>query len=60
MNPSELEPRDHTASGPTLRSMADEALHDLIHFDTKLFRSLPLLLFRPGRLTQKYLTDVSF
>jgi hypothetical protein len=38
-----------------LKNMATDALHDLTHFDTKLFRTLPPLLFQPGKVTQKSL-----
>jgi hypothetical protein len=44
-------------NNPTIRNIAHDALHDLMHFDAKLFRSLPLLLFRPGKLTQKSLSE---
>lgn len=39
------------------RSLAhaiEEFLHGLTHFDGKLWRTLPLLLWRPGRLTREY------
>jgi len=35
--------------------MLEEALHGLVHFDTKFWRTLPRLLFRPGTLTREYI-----
>ena len=32
----------------------EEFLHGILHFDSKLWYTLPLLLFRPGRLTRDY------
>ncbi|MFD2873235.1 DUF3667 domain-containing protein [Mucilaginibacter ximonensis] len=34
-----------------LKNIAHEALHDLMHFDSRVFRTLPALLFKPGELT---------
>jgi hypothetical protein len=34
-----------------LKNMTHDALHDLVHFDTKIFRTLPVLIFKPGKLT---------
>lgn len=31
-----------------------EFLHSLFHFDTKVWRTLPMVLFRPGTLTRNY------
>jgi hypothetical protein len=39
----------------TLGHMAGEFLHGLFHFDTRAWRTLPLLLFRPGTLTSGYI-----
>ena len=30
-------------------------MHGVFHFDTKLWRTLPELVFRPGRLTRRYI-----
>jgi len=38
----------------TLAGMAGEFLFNLWNFDTKAWRTLPLLLFRPGTLTRDY------
>jgi hypothetical protein len=32
----------------------EEALHGITHFDSKAWRSLPMLVFRPGTLTRNY------
>jgi hypothetical protein len=32
----------------------EEALHGITHFDSKTWRSLPMLIFRPGTLTRNY------
>ncbi len=40
---------------PFARRLGHDALHDLIHFDTKFFKTLPPLLFKPGLLTEKAL-----
>jgi hypothetical protein len=42
-----------------MKHMAHDALHDLLHFDTKLFKTIPLLLFKPGALTEKTLQGES-
>jgi hypothetical protein len=39
----------------TLGHMASEFLHGLFHLDTRAWRTLPLLLFRPGTLTHSYI-----
>jgi hypothetical protein len=39
----------------TLGHMAKEFLHGLFHLDTRAWRTLPLLLFRPGTLTNSYI-----
>jgi hypothetical protein len=36
-------------------SLGHDILHGVIHFDTKLWRTLPELVFRPGRLTRRYI-----
>lgn len=38
----------------TLGHVFEEFLHGLLHLDTKAWRTLPMLLFRPGRLTYDY------
>jgi hypothetical protein len=38
-----------------LAHMAGEFLHNLFHLDTRAWRTLPLLMFRPGRLTHDYI-----
>jgi hypothetical protein len=44
-------------SARSIRAFLGEALHDLTHSDSRLWRTLWLLLFRPGRLTDEYLAD---
>ncbi|HVY84237.1 MAG TPA: DUF3667 domain-containing protein, partial [Caulobacterales bacterium] len=39
----------------SLLHMGEEALHGLFHFDTKTWRTLPKLAFRPGTLTREYI-----
>lgn len=36
-------------------SLGHDILHGVFHFDTKLWRTLPELVFRPGRLTRRYI-----
>jgi uncharacterized protein DUF3667 len=36
-------------------SVGHDILHGAFHFDTKLWRTLPELAFRPGRLTRRYI-----
>lgn len=38
-----------------LAHMVGEFLHNLFHLDTRAWRTLPLLLFRPGQLTHDYI-----
>jgi hypothetical protein len=38
----------------TVGHIFEEFLHGLYHFDSKAWRTLPLLVFRPGRLTRDY------
>jgi hypothetical protein len=38
----------------TLGAFAHDALHSVLHFDGKLWRTLPLLVWHPGRLTRRY------
>lgn len=37
----------------TIKRFAHEALHDLLHFDSKFFKTIPVLIFKPGTLTLK-------
>ena len=37
----------------SVKGFAHEALHDLLHFDTKFFKTIPVLIFKPGALTLK-------
>lgn len=39
----------------TLAHIAEEVLHGLFHFDTKAWRTLPMLVGRPGTLTRNYI-----
>ncbi len=39
----------------TLVHMFEEVLHGLFHFDTKAWRTLPMLVGRPGTLTRNYI-----
>ncbi|MFC3711769.1 DUF3667 domain-containing protein [Sphingoaurantiacus capsulatus] len=38
----------------TLGHVFEEFLHGVLHFDTKAWRTIPLLLFKPGKLTRDY------
>lgn len=38
----------------SLLHMVEEFFHGILHFDTKAWRTLPLLVFRPGKLTRDY------
>lgn len=38
----------------TLKHVFDEFLHGVLHLDTKGWRTLPLLVIRPGKLTREY------
>lgn len=39
----------------TVLHVFEEVLHGITHFDGRVMRSLPLLLFRPGTLTRNYI-----
>jgi len=39
----------------TLAAIAHDLVHGVLHLDGKLSRTLPLLAFRPGRLTRRYI-----
>lgn len=38
----------------TLLHLGEELLHGVMHFDGRIWRTLPLLVFRPGRLTREW------
>lgn len=38
----------------TLLHLGEELLHGVMHFDSRVWRTLPLLMFRPGRLTREW------
>jgi hypothetical protein len=38
----------------SLLHLGEELLHGVMHFDGRIWRTLPLLLFRPGRLTREW------
>jgi len=38
----------------TLTHLGEEVLHGVMHFDSRMWRTLPLLAFRPGRLTREW------
>jgi hypothetical protein len=44
-------------NSPVIKDMTHEALHDLGHFDRKIFRTIPVLLFKPGLLTERTLKE---
>jgi hypothetical protein len=35
-----------------LKHITHEALQDMVHFDNKIFKTLPVLIFKPGKLTE--------
>jgi hypothetical protein len=39
----------------SLLHMLEEGIHGVLHFDTKSWRTLPLLIARPGLLTRRYI-----
>ena len=39
----------------SLLHLVEEVLHGVLHFDTKAWRTLPLLVARPGLLTRRYI-----
>ncbi|HUS20288.1 MAG TPA: DUF3667 domain-containing protein, partial [Terriglobales bacterium] len=47
----EEQPAHHDLS---LRHFFHEAVHEFVHLDSRLFRTLKALLFQPGFLTQEY------
>lgn len=38
----------------TLLHLGEELLHGVMHFDGRLWRTLPMLIFNPGRLTREW------
>lgn len=44
----------HAHARRKLLHVIDEFLHGLLHLDTKTWRTLPMLFFRPGTLTRNY------
>src|SRR5688572_17812376 len=38
----------------TLLHLGEELLHGVMHFDSRAWRTLPLLVFRPGQLTREW------
>lgn len=38
----------------SLLHLGEEVLHGVMHFDTRAWRTLPLLMFNPGRLTREW------
>jgi hypothetical protein len=38
----------------SLVHVVEEFLHGILHFDTKAWRTLPMVIFRPGTLTRNY------
>ncbi|MES2760512.1 MAG: DUF3667 domain-containing protein [Pseudomonadota bacterium] len=45
--------RDHVHR--SLLHLGEEFLHGLLHFDAKAWRTLPLLIAKPGKLTREYI-----
>lgn len=43
-----------THSNRSLWHVIEELLHNLFHFDTKAWRTLPMVVFRPGTLTRNF------
>jgi hypothetical protein len=39
----------------TLLHLVEEVLHGVMHFDARVWRTLPLLAFNPGRLTREWI-----
>ncbi|WP_395012013.1 DUF3667 domain-containing protein [Undibacterium sp.] len=44
----------HTHIHHSLLHLLEELLHGLFHFDTKAWRTIPALMWRPGELTRNY------
>jgi Protein of unknown function (DUF3667) len=39
----------------TLKSFGHDFLHSVLHFDGKIWRTLPMLVWKPGELTRRYI-----
>ncbi|MET3130255.1 hypothetical protein AAKU55_000508 [Oxalobacteraceae bacterium GrIS 1.11] len=39
----------------SLLHLGEEVLHGILHFDTKAWRTIPMLVARPGQLTRRYI-----
>ena len=39
----------------TIRAFLHDILHGALHFDGKIWRTLPKLIFKPGKLTRRYI-----
>ncbi len=39
----------------SLAAIAHDLIHGVLHLDGKLWRTLPMLVFKPGRLTRRYI-----
>jgi hypothetical protein len=39
----------------SLLHMIEEVLHGILHFDTKSWRTIPALIYKPGQLTKQYI-----
>ena len=39
----------------SLLHLAEEVVHGILHFDAKGWRTIPMLIFRPGQLTRRYI-----
>ncbi len=39
-----------------MAALFHDVLHDLVHLDSRVWRTLVALLFRPGRLTNEFIT----
>ncbi|WP_431052466.1 DUF3667 domain-containing protein [Roseateles sp. L2-2] len=39
----------------SLAHLVEEFLHGILHFETKAWRTLPMLMLRPGKLTREYI-----
>ncbi|MEO7917235.1 MAG: DUF3667 domain-containing protein [Dokdonella sp.] len=40
----------------TIASFVHDLLHGVFHFEGKIWRTLPMLVFKPGELTRRYIT----
>nr|WP_315472449.1 DUF3667 domain-containing protein [uncultured Undibacterium sp.] len=45
----------NTHTHHSLLHLVEELLHGLLHFDTKAWRTIPALMWRPGELTRNYI-----